>query len=322
MTRKQLPAVDSHLVKTFMAKISSELQETFPTPSSVVSFGGTLDKLIPLMNTYVLSGKKRGLGGFPAPIDPTIVGDVFVAVDTEYAPAILLRVLARPAVTFHEVTGKFVFEEGHPELTAQDWIDWHQKYWEKTLDHDGTPFGNGVGRKVSNLVFEVIYPRPVPIVPDSEPVKSLLELIERSLGLKIAVGEVKEIFDLGEGNRFASKRLNSLAVEGKKSALIEFSASVTGHGVVGDYAVGLGQFGEPYLLVKITKYEEKVFEDVEQKFVIAEDKEGFQQWKSDHTDAWNEKGDNNGALFGDGTGNRVLCRRFEVVWPKVEDKFP
>jgi len=167
-------------------------------PSRVFSFGSTLPELIPRMNSLVLSGVKRGMAGFPAPINPT-TGDLIIAVGTEYEPQILFRVLSRTAVPFHEVTSKFVFEEGHPEMTIEFWKEWHQKFWEKSLDHENTIFGNGDGEKVVNMIFEVVWPVPKPLTAESNPVKALLELVERVTGLKVEAEQVKDVFEFGGG---------------------------------------------------------------------------------------------------------------------------
>ncbi len=57
---------------------------------------------------------------------------------------------------------------------------------------------------------------------ESEPVKALLELVERVIELKVEVGQVKDVFEFGEGNRGENKRANSLAVAGKKTARTNF----------------------------------------------------------------------------------------------------
>ncbi|KAE9378626.1 hypothetical protein N431DRAFT_325592 [Stipitochalara longipes BDJ] len=187
------------------------------------------------MNSLVLSGVKRGMAGFPAPIDP-ITGDLIIAVDTEYQPAILVRVLSRTAVPFHEVTSKFVFEEGHPEMTIEFWKEWHQKFWEKKLDHDGTVFGNVDGKKVLNMIFEVVWPVPKPLTVESEPVKALLELVDRVTGLKVDLWQIKEVFEFGEGRREDNKKANSFAVVGKKTARTSFPV-LKERRKLGDYSV-------------------------------------------------------------------------------------
>jgi uncharacterized protein YhfF len=104
-------------------------------------------ELIPKMNALTLSGVKRAMAGFPALLNPTS-GDFFIAVDEDCIPTILCCVKSRTAVLFHKVTSKFVFEEGHPEMKIEFWSEWYQKFWEKSLEHDGTPFGDGHGEKV------------------------------------------------------------------------------------------------------------------------------------------------------------------------------
>jgi uncharacterized protein YhfF len=231
----ELPTLDSPAVEAFMAKISSSLDTPLPPPSQVLSFGSTLPELIPRMNSLVLSGVKRGMAGFPAPSNP-LAGDLIIAVDTSYQPAILVRVVSRTAVLFHKVTSKFVFEEGHPELTIEFWKEWHQKFWEKSADRDGTIFGNGEGKQVLNMIFQVVWPPPKPLTTDSDPVKSLLELVKRVKGLKIEVEQVKDVFGFGEGNGEGNKKGNSLAVTGKKTARMSFPVPKE-HRKVGDYSV-------------------------------------------------------------------------------------
>jgi uncharacterized protein YhfF len=168
------------------------------------------------MSSLVLSGAKRGMAGFPAPLNPTS-GDLIIAIDTAYEPAILVCVLSRTAVPFTQVTSKFVFEEGHPELTIEFWKEWHQKFWEKSIDHDETEFGSGEGMKVLNMIFEVVWPVPKPLTVESGPARALLELVEKVKGLKVEVKQIKEVFGFGEGSGAGSKRENSLAVAGKKT---------------------------------------------------------------------------------------------------------
>ncbi|KAN0115527.1 Heterokaryon incompatibility protein (HET) domain containing protein [Hyaloscypha variabilis] len=167
------------------------------------------------MNSLVPSGVKRGMAGFPAPINPT-TGDLIIAVDTEYEPPILVRVLSRTAVRFHEVTSKFVFEEGHPEMTIEFWKEWHQKFWEKSLDHVDTIFGNGDGKKVLNMIFEVVWPVPKPLTAESDSVKALLVLVERVTGLKVEAEQVKDVFEFGEGNRDENKKVKFVGCGGKE----------------------------------------------------------------------------------------------------------
>jgi hypothetical protein len=62
-------------------------------------------------------------------------------------------VLSRTAVPFHEVTSKFISEEGHPELTIGFWKEWHQKFWGRSADLDGTVFVSGKETKVLNIIF-------------------------------------------------------------------------------------------------------------------------------------------------------------------------
>jgi uncharacterized protein YhfF len=234
--KMEIPALNSPSVKAFMAKISTSLNTTFPVPSQVLSFGSILPELIPRMNSLVLSGVKRGMAGFPAPLNP-ISGDLIIAVDTAYQPAILVRVLSRTAVPFTEVTSKFVFEEGHPELTIEFWKEWHQKFWEKSIDHDGTEFGSGEGRKVLNMIFEVVWPVPKPLTVESDPVKALLELVERVKRLKVEVEHIKEVFEFGERSGEGNKRGNSLAVAGKKMARVIFPFTAEEQRKVGGYSV-------------------------------------------------------------------------------------
>jgi hypothetical protein len=51
---------------------------------------------------------------------------------------------------------KFVFEERHPELTIGFWKEWHQKFWENSVDRGGTVFMSGKGRKVLNIFLGVV----------------------------------------------------------------------------------------------------------------------------------------------------------------------
>jgi len=178
-----LPTLTSPSVQSFMAKISKELQTTLPPPSQILSFGSTLPHPIPKMNRLVLLGVKRAMAGFPAPLNLDS-GDLIIAVNSEL-PEILVRVLYRKAVLFSDVTEKFVFEEGHPEFGVDYWKSWHLAFWEKSLDCDGSVFGDGNGKKVSNLGFEVLWPVPQGVGPGCESVKALLELVERVQGLKV-----------------------------------------------------------------------------------------------------------------------------------------
>lgn len=182
------------------------------------------------------------MAGFPAPTDLTS-GDLIIAVNTDYEPEILLRVVSRTAPSFQDVTDKFVFEEGHPEFGRDYWLEWHQKFWEKKPDNDGTPFGEGKGRRVLNMIFEVVYPVPKPLTRDSDPVKALLELVERREGLEIGVESVKEVFEFGEGNRGVNQKGNSMAVRGSKTARMSFPVLKEGK-KAGDYAVSRLLFAE------------------------------------------------------------------------------
>jgi uncharacterized protein YhfF len=317
----ELPSTDSASIEVFMAKVASELNQTFPPPSSVFSFGSTLPHLIPKMNSLVLCGVKRGMAGFPAPLFLTS-GDIAVAVDANYQPAILIRVLSRTAVPFHSVTSKFVFEEGHPEMTIEYWREWHQKFWERKLGHDGQPFGDGEGKEVLNMIFKVIYPISKPLSTDSGAVEAFLELVERCLGLKVACDQVKGLFQFEDGLSYVSKQLNSQAVKGVKTAMMEFPAPKPPNYSVGDYLIGLGQFGEPYLLIQATALEERTFDKVEEGFALAEGMGNYEEWRSSYMYSWKEKKDHDGSLFGDGLGKAVLCKRFVTLWPNLEEEFP
>lgn len=319
--RMELPSTDSPSVVAFIAKVSSELNMTFTKPSSVFSFGSTLDHLIPKMNAFVLSGIKRGMAGFPVPLDIT-AGDIAVAIDTNYQPAILIRVKSRTAVQFSAVTSKFVFEEGHPEISVEDWRRWHQKFWEKDLDHDGTPFGDGSGRKVLNMIFEVVYPIPKSLTTDSDPVRALLELVKRCTGLKVTPDQIKQVFAFSDGESSATKKLNSKAVKGEKTTRISFPAPKEPQWGVGDYSVGLGQFGEPYLLIQLTWLEERNFDLVDETFALDEGGKDYEGWRTGCIQSWKEKKDHDGSFFGNGMEKTVLCERFQTIWPDIEEDFP
>jgi len=84
-------------------------------------------------------------------------------------------------------------------MTIEFWKEWHQKFWEKSLDHENTIFGNGDGEKVVNMIFEVVWPVPKPLTAESNPVKALLELVERVTGLKVEAEQVKDVFEFGGG---------------------------------------------------------------------------------------------------------------------------
>jgi uncharacterized protein YhfF len=86
--------------------------------------------------------------------------------------------------------------------------------------------------------------------------------------------------------------------------------------------VGLGIFGEPYLLIQTRWVEERKFESVEEDFALAEGEESYEEWKSSRIESWKDKKDPEGVPFGNGIGKTVLCERFETVWPTMEEEFP
>lgn len=84
--------------------------------------------------------------------------------------------------------------------------------------------------------------------------------------------------------------------------------------------MGLGIFGEPYLLIRTTWTEERQFDQIPEEFAK---QEGFyQEWIAGKMGLWSFKKDQDGVEFGDSVGKKVLLERFETVWPKLEEKFP
>lgn len=86
--------------------------------------------------------------------------------------------------------------------------------------------------------------------------------------------------------------------------------------------MGLGQFGEPYLLIRTTWVEERKFELVEEELALAEGDGSYEEWRTARIELWKDKKDHDRVAFGNGVGKTVLCERFETIWPKVEEEFP
>jgi uncharacterized protein YhfF len=81
-------------------------------------------------------------------------------------------------------------------------------------------------------------------------------------------------------------------------------------------------FGEPYLLIRTTQVEERVFESVEEDFALVEGQSSIQGWRKSRIKSWNGKKDPDGVAFGDGTGKTMLFEKFETLWPTLVEEFP
>ncbi len=88
------------------------------------------------------------------------------------------------------------------------------------------------------------------------------------------------------------------------------------------FQVGLGLFGEPYLLIRTTWVEERKFELIKGDFAPAKDRCFIQLWKDRGIESWEDKRDHDGLVVGDGVGKTVLCEKFETIWPTLEEEFP
>lgn len=86
--------------------------------------------------------------------------------------------------------------------------------------------------------------------------------------------------------------------------------------------MGLGLFGEPYLLIRTTSVVEREFGSVEEAFGRAEGDSSIQKWTSSRIKTWKGKQGHDGIAFGFGIGKTVLCDKFEVIWPTLEEEFP
>jgi hypothetical protein len=79
-----------------------------------------------------------------------------------------------------------------------------KQFWETSIDSDGSVFGDGKGKRVLNLVFEILWPVSGPVGVEVR-VRALLKLVERVRGLKVGSEEMREVFgfrdDNGDGGR-------------------------------------------------------------------------------------------------------------------------
>jgi hypothetical protein len=128
------------------------------------------------------------------------------------------------------------------------------------------------------MIYEVVYPVPKPLTPDSDPVKAFLQLVGRVIGLKITTDQVKEVFQFVPGDGNKSNYWNSCAVKGDRTAKIDFPVPRQLNLDVGAYSVGLRLFREPYLLIRATWLGEKRFESVEEEFTFADGGKSREQW--------------------------------------------
>jgi hypothetical protein len=156
-------------------------------------------------------------------------GDLIIAVNTIWQPAILVRELSRTAVPFHEVTSRFVFGEGHLELTIE--LSFGRSgirgFGRRVWIIMGTVFEDGLSKKMLNMIFGIVWPVPKPLTMYSEPIKALLELVERLQGLKIEVSQVKKVFGFGKAVERGIRGGNSLSVARKKAARVSFLSQRT-----------------------------------------------------------------------------------------------
>lgn len=86
--------------------------------------------------------------------------------------------------------------------------------------------------------------------------------------------------------------------------------------------MGLGLFGEPYLLIKSKWVEKRKFELAEEDIALAEGRGSIEEWKSSRRESWEDKKVADRTAFGNGIGKTALCERFETIWPTLEEEFP
>ncbi|EPE35586.1 PUA [Glarea lozoyensis ATCC 20868] len=206
-------------------------------------------------------------------------------------------------------------------MTIEFWTEWHQRFWEKSLDHDGTSFGDGRGRKVMNMIYEVVYPITKPLTADSNPVKAFLQLVERMTSLQVTADQVKEVFEFVPGDGQLSKYWNSCAVRGGRTAKIDFPVPKDLNLEVGDYSIGLGLFGEPYLLIRTAWLGERNFESVEEDLIFADGGIGREQWQESRVEYWKDETDNDGTLFV--MAEEILCcvKDLKLFGPNLKKNF-
>ena len=129
----------------------------------------------------------------------------------------------------------------------------------------------------------------------------------------------KDIFAFGETNRRVTAELNALALAGKKTATTSFPVPDSLHWGVGDLSIGLDENDKPCFVMRTTELIVRNFEDVPESFARNEG-EGdltLEWYRKEHISFYNSGGYRGKEIesFGDGTGEKVLCERFEIVWP-------
>ena len=115
---------------------------------------------------------------------------------------------------------------------------------------------------------------------------------------------------------------------GNKTATTSFPVPDPQHWGVGDLSVGLDENDMPCFVMCTTELTVRNFEDVPENFARNEG-EGdltLEWYRKEHIAFYNSnsKRGNEIESFGDGIGKKVLCERFEIIWPilpkEVKDK--
>jgi uncharacterized protein YhfF len=307
----------SSAFQAFMQEASTALKCTLPQCTKVYSLKphdktAKTDEI-----TLVLEGVKRALSIYPV-VPGDRVGDTSILIDSHGNPRVLIRALEVSTVDFDAVDAKFAFDEAIGDLSLETWRAQKSKAWpeiKQINSINGTSNDSGSDHKIFGERFEVLYPVPKSITTDSPSVKAYLSYVSRQLNISLPP-VAKDVFDFGDGHTNVTRNLNAAAVAGLKTGTMSFPAPRPPHWGVGDYSVGLGVHGEPYLLMHTLALWEKKFDEVEEYFALSEGEGDYEEWRQGHIHFWREKEDHDGSLFGDGVGKVVLCETFETLWPR------
>ena len=162
--------------------------------------------------------------------------------------------------------------------------------------------------------------------PNHPDIKTFILIASTALGIKIP--PPKDIFSFAHStppNPTQTNLILNRAVKGLKTATTSWPIPSPLHWGVGDYSVILDGEGKPGALMRTTELRVCEFRDVDEGFAIAEGEGDYEEYRTGHLEYYNsvrytgfEIGkDGERVVFGE--ESLVLCERFEVVYPRLEE---
>ena len=104
--------------------------------------------------------------------------------------------------------------------------------------------------------------------PNSPAIQDFMTMVSNDLG--ISLPKPKDVFSFGDDNARVTKKLNELALAGKKTATTSFPVPKPQHWSVGDLSVGLDENKNPCFVMRTTELKVVNFEEVNPSFAADE----------------------------------------------------